>query len=123
MNEHELSDLKTINTEMVRHENEGSTEDARAYFFDLLTDMFVFRRASGVVVDRQAFLKALTSGGDRALIGEIEVTPLGEERALVRSTVQTYVGGDRRTFDNARLFVRIEGRWRLLAWANESTKH
>jgi hypothetical protein len=112
------SDLCQLNLEITNAENNAN----RAFFEALLAPAFAFRRANGVVVDRQGFLDALKAGGDRRTEAEsIEIKLLGKSRALVECVVFTGTPDQRRRFENARLFSMDEGgNWRLLSWANES---
>jgi hypothetical protein len=112
------SDLCQLNLEITNAENNANT----AFFEALLAPAFAFRRANGVVVDRQGFLDALKAGGDRQTEAEsIEIKLLGKSRALVECVVFAGTPDQRRRFENARLFSRDEnGNWRLLSWANES---
>jgi hypothetical protein len=80
--------------------------------------LLAFRRATGRCEGAKAFLGRLRSGGDRKIIGDIDVRLLGRHRAVVTCIIET--GG--KQYDNVRLFVRPEPTgqdWKLLAWANE----
>ncbi len=110
--ENEL-DLRALNERFTDEENAGN----RTFFEERLAGAFAFRRANASVVPRGEFLDALKAGGARTCDSRsIDVQTLGQMRALV--TCRVAIGADR--FLNARLFVKdAEGRWRLLAWANE----
>jgi hypothetical protein len=110
-------ELGQLNLEITNAENHGNKE----FFEVLLAPAFAFRRANAAVVDRQQFLEALKAGGDRQTEPEsIEITLLGNSRALVECVVSMGALDKRMRFENARLFVKDEnGQWRLLAWANE----
>jgi hypothetical protein len=119
-NEASVAELVDLNERMIEAENSGAMPEAHVFFEGLLATAFAFRRASGEVLDRDGFLGALDSGGDRSLDRASEVQLLGTSRALVTCVVRMTVGGVSRRFDNARLFARdSEGNWRLLGWANE----
>jgi hypothetical protein len=107
-----LADLRRVNARIHVEENAGH----RAFFEELLDGAFVMRRARGDLHDRQAFLDALAPGGQRACDpATIEVIGAGRRRAVVTCIIN--VGAD--SIQNTRLFVLIQGRWRLLAWVNE----
>jgi Domain of unknown function (DUF4440) len=114
-----IDELRRLNAEIGARENSG--RDALDYFNDLLAPAFAFRRASGDVVDRCAYLLALEAGGTRETDpASIEVVPFGDARAIVSCLVSMEVKGRRERFHNVRLFVRdAQKKWRLLAWANE----
>lgn len=69
----------------------------------------------GTVDDQVAFLQKVKPGGTR-VIRMIEPIELYGNQAVVQFSVKV---GDKE-FHNLRLFVRREGRWKLLAWTNES---
>jgi hypothetical protein len=80
--------------------------------------LLAFRRASGKCEGAKAFLGKLKSGGDRKIIGDIEVQLLGRQRAVVTCVIET----GSKQYHNVRLFVRAEPTgqdWKLLGWANE----
>jgi len=73
-----------------------------------------FLRADGSVVDRAGFLDSVRESPARPT----EVTSVklyGNNRAVVECIVTR----DGERFHNLRLFIRHEGEWKLLAWANE----
>jgi hypothetical protein len=75
--------------------------------------------ASGKSEGAKVFLGKLKDGGDREIIGDIDVRLFGRHRAVVTCVVKT--GG--KEYHNVRLFVRdkAEGQeWKLLGWANEA---
>jgi hypothetical protein len=104
--------LRELNEQMTEAENEGN----RAWFDSVLAPRLAFQRAdeARTIDDRDAFLQKLKPGGDRrnVTIGPIDVHG---DRAIVQLIVAT--GG--RRFHNLRLFVRRDGGWKLLGWANE----
>jgi Domain of unknown function (DUF4440) len=81
----------------------------------LIAANMAFRRADGSIIDRRTFFDALKPGGNRILHN---CTPLivSENRAVVRCIIKV---GDA-DYDNLRLFVRVDGKWQLLGWANEA---
>src|SRR5687767_13033716 len=107
-------DLRRLNERFVEEENAGRG----AFFEGRLAPEFAFRRADEQIVSREKFLKDLKPGGVRTCDPRsIEVHRLG----CVRSLVTCVVAEGPKSFQNARLFVKdaVEGRWKLLGWANE----
>jgi hypothetical protein len=95
-------------------ENNGN----RKFLESILAPRLAFQRSNPLrtIDDQVAYLQKVETGGDR-VTREIEpgdVDVYGD-RAIVRCIVSTGNGG----FHNIRLFVRREGGWKLLAWANE----
>jgi hypothetical protein len=107
------NDLRRINEELAIEENAGR----RAFFDDRLAPGFVLRRANGEINSREFFLASLKPGGERVCDPKsIVITPIGRNRALVTCVITIQAQANH----NARLFVKsAEGRWQLLAWANE----
>jgi hypothetical protein len=112
--------LYSISARIPDMENAGATPESRAFFEQLLGPGFGFRRRTGEIIGREAFLGALKSGGDRVLADGPHVTPMGTERALVRFTVSATADGALARFDNLQLYARDQsGDWKLIGWANE----
>jgi hypothetical protein len=109
----DIETLTAINDRIGTAESNG---DARELDF-LLAPALAFRRASGACVDRQAFMAEVAPGQPRETRVE-SVDVLDANRAIVRCTVQVGVDDQRRAYDNLRVFVRVDGSWRLLGWAN-----
>ena len=112
------SDLRRLNEAFPHMENAGD----RVFFESRLAPVFAFRRANGALDSREMFLLSLAPVQDEQKMrtcdpATIQVVPLpGTRRVLVHCVVN--VGAD--AFHNSRLFVKdAEGRWQLLAWANE----
>lgn len=104
--------LRELNAQISEAENDGN----RDWLASILAPRLAFQRAdeAHTVDDRDAFLQKVQSGGKRKplSIGPIEVYG---GRAIVQCVVAV---GDQE-FHNLRLFVRREGVWKLLGWANE----
>jgi hypothetical protein len=107
-------DLRRINEQIPIEENAAN----RSYFEALLAPVFVLKRANGEFQTREMFLLLLIPGGERVCDPKsIELHPIGKTRALVTCVI-TLKG---QAIHNTRLFaLGPEGRWQLLAWANES---
>jgi hypothetical protein len=90
------------------------------FLADVLASRLAFRRANGVCVDRDGFLKAVANSAKRDT--EIEsVEVFGRDRAVVSCIVTLTDGPTVKRFHNLRLFVRDHcSQWKLLGWANES---
>jgi hypothetical protein len=108
--------LGILNVDIGNAESRGD----KAYFEALLAPAFAFRRAGGAVVDRKQFIDAVAASAQRSTTIR-SITLLGEARAILCCVVAMDVQGVRKEFDNLRVFVRgDDGKWKLLAWANEA---
>jgi len=104
--------LRDLNLQISEAEARGDRE----WLASILAPKLAFQRAdpARTVDDREAFLgKVKPGGGGPARI--VEPIQLYGNRAIVQSIVTA--GG--RDFHNLRLFVRRDGGWKLLGWANE----
>lgn len=120
-----IQKLKEINRSINDAENAGSAQILRPLLCTEEVEgqpaapLLAFCRASGKCEGAKVFLGKLKDGGDREIIGEIDVRLFGRHRAVVTCVVKT--GGKK--YHNVRLFVRdnAEGQeWKLLGWANEA---
>ena len=104
--------LRELNAQISEAENDGN----RDWLASILAPRLAFQRAdeARTVDDRDTFLQKVQSGGKRKTlsIGPIEVYG-------GRAIVQCVVAEGDQEFHNLRLFVRREGGWKLLGWANE----
>jgi hypothetical protein len=102
--------LRTLNARLNEAENSGD----RDFLATVLAPELAFLRADGRTVDDAGrFLQKVAPREPcEQTLEPIEV--LGG-RAIVRCLVTR---GDER-FHNVRLFVRLDGQWKLLGWANE----
>jgi hypothetical protein len=109
--------LEELNMRIGMAESEGD----KAFLRDeVLAPVLAFRRANGLCVDRETFLKEVKPSPRRETKIE-SISLLGRERAIVTCIVAMDVGGEKKEFHNFRLFVRSgDGKWRLLGWANEA---
>jgi len=102
--------LRALNTRVNEAENSGD----RDFLAGILAPELAFLRADGKTVDDGGrFLQKVARREPYELTFE-QVEVLGT-RAIVKCVVTR--GKER--VHNVRLFVRLEGRWKLLAWANE----
>lgn len=104
--------LRDLNLRIGDAENRGD----HGWLAEVLAPRLAFQRADAprTVDDAVAYLQKVTPGGTR-VSRIVEPIELYGDRAIVKCIVS--VGDDE--FHNLRLFVRCEGRWKLLAWANE----
>lgn len=112
--QNELDALTELNLQIGIAESAGDTNSLES----LLAPVLAFRRANGYIDDRKRFLdKAAPSASRETTIQSINV--VGRERALVTCVVSMGDGDQKKSFHNLRLFVRVDGDWKLLSWANE----
>jgi Domain of unknown function (DUF4440) len=104
--------LTDLNKKIGEAENRGD----RDWLAGILAPRLAFQRADDqkTVDDQVAFLQKVKAGGNRAtrIVEPIEVYG---DRAIAQCIVKV----DDQKFHNLRLFVRRDGSWKLLAWANE----
>ncbi|MEO5887810.1 MAG: hypothetical protein ABIQ77_09110 [Anaerolineales bacterium] len=107
--------LEQLNIQIGDEESKGD-EEARSRLANIIAPQLALRRADGETFDNSdQFLKKVQSSGPR----ETEVVSIDEhgDRAVVACIVTMKDSGKR--FHNLRLFVRHQGQWTLLGWANE----
>ncbi len=104
--------LRELNVQIGDAENRGDRE----WLATILAPSLAFQRADAqrTIDDRAAFLQKIKAGGARST-RIVEPIELHGDRAIVQCIVRV---GDQE-FHNLRLFVRREGAWKLLGWANE----
>ena len=104
--------LRELNEKIGNAENDGDAE----WLSTILAPKLAFQRADEerTVDDQVSFLQKVKFGGNR-VTHVIEPIQLYGDRAVVQCMVKV---GDQK-FHNLRLFVRREGEWKLLGWANE----
>ena len=102
--------LRELNNKIADAENKGDRE----WLATILAPRLAFQRADETVDDQVAFLQKVQPGGTR-VTRIIEPVEVYGNRAVVQCIVT--VGGQE--IHNLRLFVRREGNWKLLGWANE----
>jgi ketosteroid isomerase-like protein len=116
-----VADLTAVNRAFASAEFAADHEFFRSY----LADGLRFRRASGKVVDKIAFLKDLGAPGntnERLTARDVEVLPYGADLAVCSLVIdfKGVRGGQpvEGAFRNTRLFVRSEGVWKCALWFN-----
>jgi Domain of unknown function (DUF4440) len=103
--------LRELNLKIGEAENSGD----RKFLASVLAPRLAFQRADEArTVDNEvAFLQKVTDGGTR-VTRVIEPIALYGDRAIVQCMVTI---GEKQ-FHNLRLFVKRDGDWKLLGWAN-----
>lgn len=112
--EGEKAALKKLNIEIAAAEDRGD----RKWLASILASELSFRRANGVVVGKEQFLKDVKSRAATKTEVE-EITIYGKSRAVVTSIVTVKMDGQDKAFHNVRLFIKEDNKWKLLGWANE----
>lgn len=107
--------LADLNKKIGEAENCGD----RDWLAGILAPRLAFQRGDDqkTIDDQVAFLQKVKEGGKR-VTRIIEPIELFRDRAIVQCIVTV----DDQEFHNLRLFVRRDGGWKLLAWANEPVK-
>ena len=103
--------LEELNLEIGRRESAGD----RAGLERIIAPALAFQRANPerTVVDRTGYLESVAQSPPR----QTEVTSVTVHGS--RAVVECFVTMEGKRFHNLRLFIRHEGRWKLLGWANE----
>jgi hypothetical protein len=109
----DIDQLAATNERIGTAESNGDV----GYLDSMLAPVLAFRRSSGVCIDRQHFLDDIAPGPPRTTRVE-SVELLDHDRAVVRCVVEMSDSTQHGAYDNLRLFVRVDGDWRLLGWAN-----
>ena len=102
--------LEQINRDLIDAENRGD----HAWIAEHLAPTFAFQNAKKEVVDGLRFVQGLEPNGSRTIDREWPIQVIGD-RAIVRAVIEK----EGKKYDNLRLWVKREGAWKLLAWANE----
>jgi hypothetical protein len=106
-------ELLALNEEICNLENDPN-EANKKRLSEIIASSLAFQKRNGDIVDRSGFLEA-SNPGDRRIKPESFSVNADGNRAVV-SCVVTMNGQDTH---NIRLFVKKEGNWKLLGWANE----
>lgn len=110
----EKSVLKKLNLEIANAEDRGDHD----WLASILASELSFRRANGIVVGKEQFLKDVKPrAASKTEIESIEL--FGKDRAVVTCIVTMKIDNKETGFHNVRLFIREETGWKLLGWANE----
>jgi len=106
--------LTRLSAEITAAEDRGD----RKWLEGILAQELAFRRANGVVVGKERFLKDVKPRDSSKT--DIESIKLyGKNRAVVTCIVAMKIDGQDAEFHNVRMFIREGKDWKLLGWANE----
>jgi hypothetical protein len=109
--------LEQLNIRIGVEESKGDDE-SRAWLDSIMAPQLALRRADGTTIDnREEFLKKVKPSGPRET--EVESIAFYGNRVVVSCIVTLKSSEGDKRFHNLRLFVRHEGQWKLLGWANE----
>ncbi len=107
--------LKDLNVQIGVAETAGD----RVWLERVIALQLSFRRASGVLVDRDAYLAAVAKTDERAT--DVESISLHGDRAFVSCVVTVHTSENEEEwpkFHNLRLFTRGTDGWKVMGWAN-----
>jgi uncharacterized protein DUF4440 len=110
-------DLKALNIRIGAAESKGD-KPAKKWLGDVIAPVLGFRRASGRFAGRDEYLKAVAPSDRRDTT--IEAIDIYGDRAVVRCIVVVQSPTGEKSYHNLRLFVKQDGNWKLLGWANEA---
>jgi Domain of unknown function (DUF4440) len=111
-------DLRQLNIEIGCAETDGNVKRLA----EILAPELAFSRADGKTIDDAGrFLQKVQPGSPRVTTFDAELASIEVlgNRAIVKCLVTMESPDGERKYHNLRLFVRIDRKWRLLAWANE----
>lgn len=113
----DIQALEKLNIRIGIEESKGD-DQSRDWLASVIAPKLTFCRADGITIDnREEFLKKVKPSDPRDT--EVESIDLHGNRAVVRCIVTLKLAEGDKKFHNVRLFVRHEGQWKLLGWANE----
>lgn len=114
-----LDDIKTLD-DMNTQIRVAETKGDREWLSGVIAPKLAFQRANPekTVTDRDGYLDAVKPGVNGET--EIESISLHGNRAVVTCIVTLKTDSGDQRFHNVRLWIRTEGRWKLLGWANEA---
>lgn len=107
--------LKDLNIQISDAENRGDSQ----WLDTVIASKLAFQRADKKTVeDKVTFLEKVAPGGTRET-QIVEPIELYGDRAIVQCIITVVKDEKKQSFHNLRMFVRQEGQWKLLGWANE----
>lgn len=111
--------LIDLNVRIGRAESKGN-EEAHTWLKGILAPALAFQRADGKTFDgRDAFLDKVVQANPAPRETEVGPIQFFGDRAVVPCIVTVKTDDGDKRYHNLRLFVRYEGNWKLLVWANE----
>ena len=105
--------LHTLNVAINDAENTGDIN----FLASILAPELAFSRAKGAVDDAGRFLQKVAK---KIPPGELRPESIKIDTFRNRAIVTCVITEDEKDYHNIRLFVRIDAKWKLLAWANEA---
>lgn len=109
--------LEELNARIGLEESKGDLA-SREWFEKILAPQLAFMRADGKTFDdRDKFIGKIKPGTPRETV--IISVELYGNRAIAECIVTMKIDGEAKNFHNLRMFVRHEGEWKLMGWANE----
>lgn len=115
--QNDIQVLEQMNIRIGIEESKGD-DDSFRFLDSVIAPKFAFSRADGKTIDgRDEFLKKIALGDPRET--EVQSIELLGNRAFVTCIVTVHSANGNKSFHNVRLFVRLEGQWKVLGWANE----
>lgn len=110
----DMDALERLNIEIGDAESNGEKERLAS----LIAPELAFRRADGATIDNRAvFLSKVKQSDPRET--KVESIEVYGDRAVVRCIVTVKKATGDKSYHNLRLFVRHDGKWKILGWANE----
>jgi hypothetical protein len=113
----DIRTLEQLNIRIGVEESKGD-DQSRSWLAGVIAPKLAFGRADRTTIDdREDFLKKVKPSDPRET--EVVSIDLHGDRAVVSCIVTLKSASGGKKFHNLRLFVRHEGQWKLLGWANE----
>jgi hypothetical protein len=107
-----------ILTEMNKQIGVAESAGDRDWLAGVIAPELAFFRANKIIDDAGRFLQKVVKSDPRPT--SIESVEVIGNRAIVKCVVtMKSAAGESLNYHNLRLFIRYEGKWRLLGWANE----
>jgi hypothetical protein len=112
--QNDIEVLTQLNVQIGEAESKGD----RNWLEGVIAPKLAFRRADGTTIDDQTdFLKKVARRDPSET--QVESIDLNGDRAIVKCIVTVRSASGNNRYHNLRLFIRHEGKWKLLGWANE----
>ncbi len=112
----DIRTLEQLNIRIGVEESKGD-DQSRSWLAGVIAPKLAFGRADRTTIDdREEFLKKVKPSDCRET--EVESIDLHGDCAVVSCIVTLKSTSGDKKFHNLRLFVRYEGQWKLLGWAN-----
>lgn len=112
--QNDIDALRQLNVELGDAESQGNRE----WLDGVIAPELAFLRADKKTFDNRATFLAKVKRSDGRKT-EVESVETYGDRAVVKCIVTVKSESGDKRFHNLRLFVRNDGEWKLLGWANE----